>query len=307
MVKRFIKEFLSFARWEQRGFIVLLFLSLSAVMVALFYAPSYEYIPTAGVDQKIRKFDSMTVASERSSNYFPFQNSETLTDRNSPNFKHSNASNPFFFDPNKASYEDFRKLGFSEKQAKALVNYRLKGGRFRSKDDFKRSYVVSDKNYKELEPYLVIKENRDSLQKVYPVKQRPAPVDLNKADTAILQKLPGIGRFTAQKIVEYRSRLGGFCRNEQLLEVAGVDSSRFAVVRPFLLEPSGWTRIKINSVTYEGLRAHPYLTSYEARNIIYYRMKKGRISRLTQLVSERVISSTTCSKLSEYVDCSSAD
>lgn len=50
----------------------------------------------------------------------------------------------FRFNPNTVDAEDFVRLGFSPKQAQSLVSYRNKGGRFRRKEDFADSYVVSD-------------------------------------------------------------------------------------------------------------------------------------------------------------------
>ena len=50
----------------------------------------------------------------------------------------------FKFNPNTVSVDDLMRLGFSEKQAQSIDNYRRKGGRFRRKSDFARSYVVAD-------------------------------------------------------------------------------------------------------------------------------------------------------------------
>ena len=44
-------------------------------------------------------------------------------------------------------------------------------------------------------------------------------LDLNRADTAELKKIPGIGSGIARLIVNYRQRLGGFYQIEQLQEI----------------------------------------------------------------------------------------
>ena len=62
----------------------------------------------------------------------------------------------FRFNPNTVSQDDLERLGFSERQARSIVNYRLKGGKFRRKSDFARSYVVADSVYRRLEPYIDI-------------------------------------------------------------------------------------------------------------------------------------------------------
>ena len=53
----------------------------------------------------------------------------------------------FSFDPNTVSVEDLCRLGFSPKQAQSIDNYRQKGGRFRRKSDFAKSFVVCDHPY----------------------------------------------------------------------------------------------------------------------------------------------------------------
>lgn len=57
----------------------------------------------------------------------------------------------FRFNPNVVSVNDLRRLGFSLKQAESIDNYRKKGGRFRRKEDFAKSYVVADSVYRRLE------------------------------------------------------------------------------------------------------------------------------------------------------------
>jgi len=69
-----------------------------------------------------------------------------------------------------------------------------------------------------------------------------------------------------------------------------------------LEKPSKWNRIRINFAEVEELKRHPYLSSYEARNIVYFRIKKGPIRSLQQLVENRIISKSTAEKLSEYID-----
>ena len=62
----------------------------------------------------------------------------------------------FRFDPNTVSVDDLCRLGFTFKQAQSIDNYRKKGGRFRRKADFARSYVVSDSIYRRLESFIDI-------------------------------------------------------------------------------------------------------------------------------------------------------
>jgi len=49
-----------------------------------------------------------------------------------------------------------------------------------------------------------------------------AAVNINKADQAALEALPGIGAAKATAIIEYRTKNGNFKTKEQLLEVKGI-------------------------------------------------------------------------------------
>lgn len=57
------------------------------------------------------------------------------------------------------------------------------------------------------------------------------PVDLNSAGMAELETLPGVGPATARKILEERSRRGGFRSVQDLLRVPGIGERRFAELR----------------------------------------------------------------------------
>lgn len=61
--------------------------------------------------------------------------------------------------------------------------------------------------------------------------QPAAPVDLNTADMAELETLPGIGPATARRILDERDRRGGFSSVRDLLRVPGIGERRFAELR----------------------------------------------------------------------------
>ena len=62
----------------------------------------------------------------------------------------------------------------------------------------------------------------------------PASVDVNVADASQLAAVPGIGPAIAERIVELRRREGNFASLDELLDVAGMTSSRLDRARPFL-------------------------------------------------------------------------
>ena len=167
----------------------------------------------------------------------------------------------FRFDPNTASHDDLCRLGLSTKQAQSIVNYRLKGGRFRRKSDFARSYVVSDSLYARLEPYIDI-----------PL------LDLNLADSADFDALPGIGGWFASKMVEYRAALKGYSYKEQLMDIWKFDQQKYDALSDLVtLSPQYITPYPLWTYPADSLRKHPYIRNYEtARAIVLFRESSSK-------------------------------
>jgi competence ComEA-like helix-hairpin-helix protein len=61
-----------------------------------------------------------------------------------------------------------------------------------------------------------------------------ALVNINTASAAELEKLPGIGRALAARIVSFREQYGSFRRPEHLIMVRGIGERRFRRLRPFI-------------------------------------------------------------------------
>lgn len=166
----------------------------------------------------------------------------------------------FPFDPNTISVEDLQRLGFSQKQAESIDAYRQKGGRFRRAEDFSRSYVVADSVYRRLAPYMNIPK-----------------VDINKADSAAFDALPGIGPWFASKMVDYRRQLGGYSCPEQLMEIYNFTEEKYAALSDLIecTPPSG--SFDLWGLPADSLRRHPHVRNYgTARAIVFYREHNPR-------------------------------
>lgn len=59
-------------------------------------------------------------------------------------------------------------------------------------------------------------------------------VNINTAGPDELQRLPGVGPATAQKIIDYRNQVGRFTSAEQLVDVKGIGPKTYEKMRPFL-------------------------------------------------------------------------
>jgi competence protein ComEA len=59
-------------------------------------------------------------------------------------------------------------------------------------------------------------------------------IDINRAEPWLLEALPGIGKVTAQAIVNYRTENGPFQRIEDLLEVSGIGEATLEKIEDFI-------------------------------------------------------------------------
>ena len=120
-------------------------------------------------------------------------------------------------------------------------------------------------------------------------------VDLNRADTTELKKIPGIGSGIARLIIGYRQRLGGFYNITQLQEIH-LDTTQLQsiVTRAIHL-------INLNRSSIERLRHHPYINFYQAKAFVEYRKKKGDLHSLKPFALYEEFSDTDLEKISHYV------
>ena len=188
----------------------------------------------------------------------------------------------FAFDPNTVTLEELCRLGFTERQGQVILNYRDKGGRFRSEQDFAKMYVVDSATFARLQPYIRIPK-----------------LDLNAADSEALIGLRGIGPYYASKILDYRRRLGGsFTSLDQLLEIDGFDRGRLDGFRSDVeirKPPKGFN---IWEATQAQLEAHPYIGSYAAKGIIRFKRTVDTLSwTLSNLVEAGILSPEKAAKL----------
>lgn len=186
----------------------------------------------------------------------------------------------FRFNPNTVSVEDLIRLGFSEKQAQSIDNYRKKGGRFRRATDFAKSYVVADSVFRRLEPFIDIPK-----------------LDLNRADSAALTELPGIGPFYARKILEHRKALHGFSYKEQLLDLPRFEKEKFDGLADLVVvgEPEPYP---LWTLPEDSLKLHPYI-GRSAHSLILYRKSMPRDAwTVDGLRSEGVLSASDADRLS---------
>jgi competence protein ComEA len=212
----------------------------------------------------------------------------------------------FGFDPNTLDSAGWTRLGFSPRQAASVIKYRSKGGSFRKPEDLLRLYWMDSLRYEELVPFIEITD-RSSGRVDYDrpqtfIPSQPIIVDINLADTVGLTNLKGIGPAFAARIVKYRNRLGGFRNSEQLLEVFGMDSIRFAgLVGQVVLDTSDLRRTDINTADFKELIANPYISKSQVNALLRYREQHGAFRSVSDLQKIHLFTPESYRKLEPYL------
>ena len=206
----------------------------------------------------------------------------------------------FLFDPNKATDDQFLRLGLSVKQIATIRKYLDKGGVFRSKEDFLKIRVISANQKNNLADWIVI----ESLQKVMPEKNlapKSTTIEINTADSVQLKQMPGIGSVLSKRIVKYRDLLGGFYSISQLKEVYGLTEQTISLFESKVtVDISKIKKLDVNFADLNELSRHPYLKKDLASKIVKYRTKHGSFRDLTILRDSMILNIDEYNRIKPY-------
>lgn len=181
------------------------------------------------------------------------------------------------FNPNELGVEGWMNLGFSEKQAMVIVNYRDKNlrGSFKSLEEIKKCFVISEEKFEELKPFIVLNEenNNPATNNIKTEKSilNFATIDLNEISADQLQDF-GFDKRTANGFVSFRKNLGGFVNKSQIYETYGIDrelAEKLVSLAP--LNSSKVPKYTLVNAPESWLKTHPYF-KYSADKIIFYRI-----------------------------------
>ena len=75
---------------------------------------------------------------------------------------------------------------------------------------------------------------RAPAQEAAPTAAGQKTINLNTATVEQLETLPGIGRKTAERIIEHREKVGAFKKVEELMNVKGIGEKSFLKIKPLL-------------------------------------------------------------------------
>ncbi len=197
---------------------------------------------------------------------------------------------PFGIDT--VGYAYLRRIGFSARQARALLKYRDRFGGIRDMDELRDCYFISGEMADTLERYVVFPE--------------PDPheglVEINSADSATLRSVSGIGAKTTVAIMEYRRLLGGFRSIDQIAELKCVTKDNFErISKQIYCDSCVISKIDINFATASELERHPYMTREAINKIIELRKSKGGWNSVEEMIEDDIFGHEQATALAPYL------
>lgn len=303
-----LKEFFNWTNKERIALIILSSLLLILISGNLFFDRIYP-----GDDYSIHP-DTLLVYEEILKKWEPIE-SGAEENKMRDKIEISDDVNKKSFDPNTLDISGWMGYGFSRSQSESLINYKNSLGGFKAKEDLKRSYVISENKYAELEALIKIVHKESKVESAIEIKEfkrfqdenkvheeANLLIDLNECDSVSLLKLKGIGPFYAGKIVAYRNELGGYVSKRQLLEIWNFDSLKLKQIEDHIsLSTSEIHKMAINSDSLEQFKSHPYISWNLAKAIVNYRSQHGDFTQIEDLKKIKIIDDALLNKIYPYL------
>lgn len=305
-MRKWIRDYFGFSQKEANGTVVLLIIMLIMIFMPLLIRdlwkePKTFYSQEPALDEVLAQFKS----TEKERKHWP------KYDESSKNI--ATSSQRFHFNPNTISVDSLQMLGISKYMAKRIDNYRHKGGKFRVKKDLKKMYGFPEPLYTALYQYIALPDSFErkkytrfaadsSRFKHHFNKNKFAAVafDINTADSTAFIRLKGIGERTAQRILRYREKLGGFVNTAQYNEIYGLDSLALAQLFEYAQIRTPVHKLKLNTATELELK-HPYMPYKLPKLIVNYRIQHGAFTQIDDLQQIKILKSGDFEKLKPYL------
>ena len=223
-------------------------------------------------DENYSKLHSYLILPEKTPENFEENKRKFVSEKTKINY--------FEFNPNELNAIGWQKLGFSEKQANVIVNYRDKNlkGSFKSLEDIEKCFVISAEKFNELKPYIKLTIPQNNIQNTSSNSTKTAisktdfsKTDLNKITFAQLIEF-GFDEKAAASYIGFRNKLGGFVIKNQILETYNIDKNiaeKLITISP--LTNDNIHKYNLLNVSEEWLKNHPYF-KYYANKILFLRV-----------------------------------
>ncbi|MEF9480674.1 helix-hairpin-helix domain-containing protein [Chryseobacterium sp. 1B4] len=182
------------------------------------------------------------------------------------------------FDPDQLNLDGWKALGFSEKQAAAIISYRDRNlqGSFKNPEELQKCFVISAEKFQEMKPYIKLQEKQQE-------KTDFSKTDLNIITFKQLMEF-GLDERSAGSIIGFRKKLGGFMNKQQILGTYNIDQDlvqKLILTAP--LDTSNVPRYTLADAPEEWLKNHPYF-KYSADKIIFYRISNPDDKKIWKLL-----------------------
>ena len=188
--------------------------------------------------------------------------------------------------------EYLRLIGFSTRQAEALVEYRNRGGGIFSMNELRDCYAVSEEMADSLAHFVVLSVRNP----------HKGLVEINSADSATLRKVRGIGAKTVVAVMQYRKLLGGFARKEQLSELKCVTEDNFLrICEQIYCDSCKISKIDINFAPASEFSAHPYMSRRAVKLILEQRESKGGWSSIEEMQEDDIFTAEQAEAIAPYL------
>ena len=167
----------------------------------------------------------------------------------------------FDFDPNTIDSVNAIKLGIPEKQVRTLMNYRAKGGYFKTPASFSKLYGIQNELFVQLIPYIKIIPQEGSTHFIDAgrykkfSKESSAPlwkIDMNDANEKEWVTKTRIPISIIRRIIAYRNYIGAFTYPNQIKKVYGFSDSLYYQLKPHLfINPDTRLLLNANAMNFE--------------------------------------------------------
>ena len=207
------------------------------------------------------------------------------------------AKKPRIYPFNPSFLSDYKgyQLGMSTQEIDRLLKHRAKGKYINSAKQFQQVTKVSDSLLKTIVPYFKFPDWITNKKKYrsYNANQTSPQVseesfiikDINSATANELKIINGIGEKFSQRIVKYRTKLGGFLVNEQLYEVWYLDKDvADKVLKRFrIIQPPNIHKINVNTASFKEVLSIVYIDYELTKKIFDYRDEVAELQSLEEL------------------------
>ena len=286
-MKNEISKRLKFSTKEKRGAVLILILALLIILVPSFFyrnskAPTVRL--TQDEDSIVRELAANIDKTSKTKSTFYKEKSNTTKSYTVPFDR---------FNPDTLSTESWMQLGLSEKQSNVIVNYKNRIGGFTKIEDLFGVYVLDSLRILAWEPYMEFHKKTKKINKI----------DLNSASKEILVTLKGIGPAYADRIINFRTKLGGFYSVEQLKEVYGLPEETITSISSLCeVNSPNLKKLMINHFSVQELATHPYIDFSKAKLIVNYRNQHGAYSELSDLSKNQGLDQQFIDKIAPYIN-----